>query len=109
MKEFDFGSAVNLQIFLSIDPFLLNEAAVGLLDLVVPEVIFHIKDIFLPAGDLPKESTPGQEEQDVRPGELHAGTKFSNLKIPVLWALKRKGFTPSIKLAKTLQFVLRSS
>ena len=36
LKEFDFGRTVDLQIFGPIDSFLFNEAAKGLLYLVVP-------------------------------------------------------------------------
>ena len=45
MKELDFGSTVNVQVLLPVDPMLLNEAAEGFLDLVLPEVVLHPKGV----------------------------------------------------------------
>ena len=53
LKELDFGRAVDLQIFHQIDPFLLNEATEGLLELVVPEVILHNDGVLLGVGHQP--------------------------------------------------------
>ena len=81
MEEFCFGCAVDLQIFFSIDPLLLNEAAVGLLDLVLPQVVLHPGGVLCAIGDLPNEVAPDQVEQDARPGELHAETIFKCFKL----------------------------
>ena len=74
LKEFDFCCTVDLQIFLSIDPFLLNEVAVGLLDLVFPEIFLHTEGVLCAVSDLPKEANKDQVDQDAGPVHLHAET-----------------------------------
>ena len=74
LKEFDFGRTVDLQIFRLIDSLLLNEVAKGLLDLVLPEVVLHPSGVLRAVGDLPKEATPGQVEQDKGPAHVDAAT-----------------------------------
>ena len=73
LKKLDLGRAINVQIFLLMDPMLLNEAAEGFLDLVLPEVVLHAVGVFRAVGRLPKQATPGQEvEQDA--GCIHVYT-----------------------------------
>ena len=74
LKEFDFGGAVDVQSFLPEDSLLLDEVTECLLDLVLPEVVLHPSGVLRAVGDLPKEATPGQVEQDKGPAHVDAAT-----------------------------------